>query len=109
MPTRLQPGTILELQFTIEYTIGQCLDDEAAGSNLFSAEQRISLEWIETAGMFVPCTDEDDLAKIDELWNESTEGFIKRNHATLEHLASHGTHQQRQFIRRHLLPRCSGS
>jgi hypothetical protein len=103
MPLRLQPGAILELEFAIEYTIGEASGDEAAGSCLFSTRLLISLEWTETGGVFVPRTPNDDLGKVDELWNESTQDFIKRNLVTLRRLASHGTQQQRQFIQRHLL------
>jgi hypothetical protein len=103
MPASLQTGMALELDFMIEYTMGRQV--ETGPENLlFSTEQRLALEWNEEAGTFVPRTSNDDLGKIDELWSDSTEGFVKRNLSTLQHLAEHGTSWQRQFVQRHLLP-----
>lgn len=104
MPSSLQSGARLELEFATEYTIGESSGDEAAGAHLFSTKQRISLEWNDEAGVFVPCTANDDLGQIDETWNESTDGFVSRNFATIQRLAADGTSQQRQFVQKHLLP-----
>jgi hypothetical protein len=51
----------------------------------------------------VPCTSKDDFARIEELWLEGTDGFIRRNAEILQGLALSGTEQQRHFIREQLL------
>jgi len=103
MPHALSAGAIVELEFTVEYTIAEVSGDAAAGQSLFSVEKLIALEWNEQEGVFVPRTPEDDLAEIEEMWTESTAGFIKRNRETLEHLAAAGTWEQQRFINQRLL------
>lgn len=104
MPRRLQSGAELELAFTIEYSIGQQFEHGSTDSLLFSSEHRLSLDWDDAAGTFVPHTSKDDLGQIDELWNEGTDDWVTRNFAKLKHLALNGTPRQQQFIRHHLLP-----
>jgi hypothetical protein len=79
-------------------------DPDSRNLFLFSTQERLSQEWHAPAGAFVPQTAHDDLARIDELWNESTEGFVARNETTLNRLKDAGTPEQRRFIERYLDP-----
>jgi hypothetical protein len=103
VPPILQTGTLLELDFTIDYTITEQFASDRGDPTLISSEERLSLEWNESASAFVPRTSSDDFAKIEELWNEGTDGFVRRNLVRLRYLANYGTYRQRSFIQRHLL------
>jgi hypothetical protein len=100
IPQALTQGAPLDLQFDATYRIGSMVADD--GSPLFSITERLSLEWSESANIFVPRTATDDFARIDEIWSEGTESFIRRNSGRLQELARTGTEEQRSFIKEHL-------
>jgi hypothetical protein len=101
-PPILRTGMSLDLEFDIEYKTGTQLVREGPGSVLFSLAEKLSLEWSDTANTFVPRTPEDDFTRIEELWREGTDGFVRRNAVLLRNLARCGTERQRRFIREHL-------
>ena len=108
-PLILRTGMSLDLEFDVEYTIGAQFVRDSCSSVLFSLSEELSLEWSDTANTFVPRTPEDDFARIEELWREGTDGFIRRNTVLLQNLARCGTEQQRHFIREHLAGTLLGS
>jgi hypothetical protein len=75
----------------------------SAESALFSAVHRLSMEWNDSAQIFVPHTPTDDFSIVDRIWAETTDGFIRRNRGRLAHLARFGTERQRRFIHEYLL------
>lgn len=59
--------------------------------------------WSESANVFVPRTSSDDFAQIENIWNDGTDSFIKRNEGRLKNLLKSGTEDQKAFIRRLLV------
>jgi hypothetical protein len=92
----------LDLEFDVEYTIGAQFVKHSSSSVLFSLSETLSLEWSDAANTFVPRTPEDDFARIEELWREGTDGFVRRNAMLLQNLAQCGTERQQRFVREHL-------
>jgi len=103
VPTMLRPGARLELEFTARYTMSSEFPAESAESALFSAIYRLSMEWNDSAQVFVPHAPTDDFSIIDQIWGEATDGFVRRNRERLDHLARFGTERQQRFIQEHLL------
>jgi hypothetical protein len=101
-PTMLESGARLELEFTARYTMTGEYPAESAESTLFSAFHRLSMEWNDSAQIFVPHTASDDFSIIDQIWAEGTDGFIRRNKERLAHLALFGTEGQQHFIQEQL-------
>ena len=82
MPVHLTQGAPLELRFDVNYTmegVGAC---DESDTNLFSLTETLSLEWNDSASVFVPRTSSDDFARIEEIWGEGTEQFVERNAET---------------------------
>ena len=101
MASELVDGVALEIRFDVNYTME---DGETYGdleSELFSLTETLSLEWNEGAAIFVPRGPSDDFARIEEIWTEGTEGFLKRNLERVRLLAQCGTLNQQSFITRH--------
>jgi len=101
MPKELIDGAHLQLRFDVTYTMEDQPGVDGAANQLLVSSERLSLEWSETAGVFMPRSAADDFARIEEIWSEGTEGFAKRNAERLRELAEHGTPGQRIFVRRH--------
>jgi hypothetical protein len=103
IPIELTEGALLDLRFQIEYSIVNESTEDIGDTDLFSTVEVLSLEWSEKAQTFLPHTTKDDFAKIENLWNEDTAMFVKRNKSRLQELAEIGTERQRRFIKEHLL------
>jgi hypothetical protein len=58
--------------------------------------ETLSLEWSESSQSFIPRSGADGFAKIEDLWNQVTEGFVNRNIAQIRELERVGTDRQRQ-------------
>jgi hypothetical protein len=102
VPQALTEGATLDLQFDVTYSMGCEVPGNNDSSPLFSITEKLSLEWSEPANVFVPRTAMDDFARIEEIWSEGTEAFIKHNSGRLQELARSGTEQQQRFIKEHL-------
>jgi hypothetical protein len=105
VPHALTQGARLDLRFDIEY---EMLDDTEARAHEADAgrvmtTETLSLEWSESTQNFIPRSATDDFAKIEDLWNEGTEGFVRRNISQLHELERVGTDRQRQFIKKYFL------
>jgi hypothetical protein len=101
MPLHLTNGAPLELRFDVDYTMEDSGACEESEKNLFSLTETLSLEWNDTASVFVPRTPSDDFARIEEIWVEGTERFVEHNSERLRHLGQHGTPRQRSFVSVH--------
>jgi hypothetical protein len=98
-PRRLISGERIRLEFTTTYGMLDGSEDQL--SNLFSVDERLSLEWSADAENFVPATSEDDFAAIDRTWNEGGEQFFEHNLPRLKLLATSGNDKQKAFVRQH--------
>ena len=103
IPPALAQGAPLDLQFDVTYSIGCEVAREGEESLLFSTTEKLSMEWSEFANSFVPRTAMDDFTRIEDIWEEGTDGFIKRNTNRIQEIVQSGTETQRRFIRDYLL------
>ena len=101
VPSAMSSGEVLELVFQARYAMSEAFMGSGE-RGLFSVTEELTLEWNEATGSFIPHTANDDFTKIESIWLESTEGFVRRNSSRLQRLMRNGTEHQRQFVQQHL-------
>lgn len=101
MPGRLVQGEKLGLHFQIEYVMQS--DNGHSEGALISSDTICFLEWNEKFRNFVPCTPQDDLVNVDELWIERGHPILGGDVDRLVRVIRNGSSRQRDFIRKYVI------
>ncbi len=101
-PSALARGAALQLKYRLQYEIDAQENPQYGALPLLDYEFNLKLIWDERSEQFVPAGPDDDFAFLDTIWNEGTDGFVRRCREGLLSLAETGTDEQKKFVERYV-------